>query len=116
MSKKTMAAICGVCPGGCGVEVTLEAGRLTDIRPQTGAPFGAICMRGRHAPEVVYSPDRLKTPLIREGERGEGRFREASWEEALDRVAAGMTRIRDRHGPEAMASHCGRGSVRAVAA
>lgn len=107
---ETMTAICGVCPGGCGVEVTLESGRLVDIRHQAGAPFGAICLRGKHAPEVVHSPDRLKTPLIREGERGEGRFREAGWDEALDHVVAGMTRIRDSHGPEAMVSHCGRGA------
>ncbi|MDF2632346.1 MAG: molybdopterin oxidoreductase [Caproiciproducens sp.] len=104
------AAVCGVCPGGCGVKVTLEDGKLSDIQPLSGSPYGAICLRGKHASEVVYSPKRLTTPLIREGERGEGRFRQASWNEALDIITENFLRIRNEHGPEAVASHSGRGA------
>lgn len=104
------AAVCGVCPGGCGVKVTLEDGKLSDIHPLSESPYGALCLRGRHAAEVVYSPERLTTPLIREGERGEGQFRQASWDEALDLVASNFLRIRDEYGPEAVASHSGRGA------
>ncbi|WP_094606680.1 Acetylene hydratase [Sporomusa silvacetica DSM 10669] len=104
------AAVCGVCPGGCGVKVTLEDGKLSDIQPLSGSPYGAICLRGKHASEVVYSPERLTTPLIREGERGEGRFRQASWDEALDLITSNFLRIRNEYGPEAVASHSGRGA------
>ena len=73
-------AICGICPGGCAVEVTLESGRLVKVEPRRGSRKS--CVRGGYAPEIVYSPHRLKAPLIRTGERG-GKFREASWDEAL---------------------------------
>ena len=47
-------------------------------------------------------PDRVLTPLIRVGKRGEGKFRSASWDEALDLVASKMQAIKDNYGPEAM--------------
>jgi anaerobic selenocysteine-containing dehydrogenase len=103
-------AICGVCPGGCAVEVTLEDGRLVEVEPRQDAPYGNLCIRGKHAPEIVYAPERLRHPLIRTGERGEGRFREASWDEALDLAVRKMQEIRDRYGPQALISHSGRGA------
>jgi anaerobic selenocysteine-containing dehydrogenase len=108
--QETRAAICGLCPGGCAVETVSEKGKLVDVRPRTGVPFSALCLRGKHAAEVVHSPDRLKTPLIRVGERGEGRFRKATWEEALDLVATKVKEIGKAYGPEAVASHSGRGA------
>jgi anaerobic selenocysteine-containing dehydrogenase len=108
--RETHAAICGVCPGGCAVETDLENGKLVAVRRRAGVPFGAICLRGKHAAEVVHSPDRLTTPLIRVGERGEGRFRVATWEEALDLVAARVKEIGKAYGPQAVASHSGRGA------
>ena len=104
------SAICGVCPGGCAVQVTLEDGRLTDIEPLKGAPYGNLCVRGKHATEIVYSPHRLRTPLIRIGERGEGRFREAGWDEALDLTVQKMKEIKEKYGPQALVSHSGRGA------
>src|SRR3989304_1803641 len=56
------------------------------------------CMKGLSFPLQVYSPDRITTPLIRTGERGSGQFRQASWEEALDLVAAELKRIGDAYG------------------
>lgn len=103
-------AICGVCPGGCAVEVTLEDGRLVEVRPLKEAPYGNLCVRGRHGPEIVYSRDRLKTPLIRTGQRGEGLFRAAGWDEALDLTVRKMRQIKEQYGPQAMLSHSGRGA------
>jgi len=67
-------------------------------------------VRGKHAPEILYSKDRLTTPLIRVGEKGEGKFREASWEEALDYTAEKFKRIAGVHGPQSLISHAGRGA------
>ncbi|TEB11373.1 molybdopterin-containing oxidoreductase family protein [Pelotomaculum propionicicum] len=103
-------AICGICPGGCAVEVTLEDGRLVKAEPLQGAPYANLCVRGRYAPEIVYSPHRLQTPLIRTGERGEGKFRIASWDEALDLTAQKMNEIKAKYGPQALLSHSGRGA------
>ena len=50
----------------------------------------------------TYDPDRVLTPLIRVGKRGEGKFRQASWDEALDLVAENMLKIKEQYGPEAM--------------
>ena len=66
--------------------------------------------QGKHAPEIVYSPHRLKNPLIRTGERGEGKFREASWNEALDFTVQKMQEIKEKYGPQAIVSHTGRGT------
>ena len=82
--------ICGVCPGGCIVDMTFEDGKLVSQSAAKDTPFGRICVRGKHAPEILYSKDRLTTPLIRVGEKGEGKFRKASWEEALDYTAAAI--------------------------
>ncbi len=103
-------AICGICEGGCAVEVTLEDGRLTGVAPLKDAPYSHLCVRGKHAPEIVYSPHRLKTPLIRTGARGEGKFREASWDEALDFTVQKMGEIKEKYGPQALVSHSGRGA------
>ena len=108
-SVERKAAICGVCPGGCGIIATVKDGRLTKVEADKDIPYGNLCVRGKAGPEIVYSPDRLKDPLIRSGARGEGKFRTAGWDEALDLVAGRMREIRDAYGPQAFAYHSGRG-------
>jgi len=103
-------AICGVCPGGCEIQAEVEDGVLISVKAAENTPFGNLCTRGKAAPEVVYSPDRIKKPLIRTGARGTGVFREASWDEALDFVADKMKAISKVYGPQAVASHSGRGA------
>ncbi|KNF10081.1 acetylene hydratase [Gottschalkia purinilytica] len=105
----TINTICGVCPGGCAVEVNVEDGELLGIRPAKDSPFSALCVRGSAAKEVVYSPDRLKKPLIRSGKKGDGEFREASWDEALDFISDKMKYLKDKYGAQCMVTHYGRG-------
>ncbi len=45
-----------------------------------------LCPRGNAGIQALYDPDRLKTPLIRVGEKGEGKFKQVSWEEAYDAI------------------------------
>ncbi len=103
-------AICGVCPGGCGIIATVKNGKLIKVEPDKDTPYGNLCIRGRAAPEIVYSPDRLTTPLIRSGEKGRGDFRTSTWDEALDLVVKRMKKIRDTHGAHAFVYHYGRGA------
>lgn len=110
MSAGKKKVICGVCPGGCAVDAEVKDGKLVSIAPRDNAPFGNLCVRGKAAPEIVYSPDRIKKPLFRTGERGEGRFQEVSWDEALDYVVAKMRELKENYGPQSMASHSGRGA------
>ena len=74
--------VCGMCQGGCQVLVTVEDGKIVKAEPDKASPKGRLCIRGALTPELLYSGDRLTYPLIRDGKKGEGRFRRASWEEA----------------------------------
>ena len=56
------------------------------------------CVKGRFGFDYIHSPDRLTGPLIREGEK----FRPASWDEALSRVAEGLKKVKAEHGPKAI--------------
>ena len=110
MSEETVTSICGICPGGCGVNVKLIDGKIEKILPIKGHPVGVVCVRGIHSKEIVYSNDRLRYPLLRVGEKGEGRFERIGWDEALDRIVDAFQRIKTEHGAEAVMSYFGRGS------
>jgi len=108
--KETVTGICGICPGGCGVNIELVDGKIEKISALKGHPIGVVCVRGLHAKEIVYSKDRLKYPLLRTGERGEGKFERIGWDDALDRIAQGFQKIKKEYGAEAVMSYFGRGS------
>jgi predicted molibdopterin-dependent oxidoreductase YjgC len=59
---------------------------------------GWLCVKGRYGYSFLNSPDRLKTPLIRK----DGKFVEASWNEAFDYIAGKLNAIRQKHGPDAI--------------
>jgi anaerobic selenocysteine-containing dehydrogenase len=108
-ATRKVVGICGICPGGCGVEIELVDGRIERLLPLKGHPVGIVCPRGAHAKEVVYSPDRLLYPLARVGAKGEGRFEQISWDAALDRIAERLLEIKLTSGPQAVMSYIGRG-------
>jgi len=114
--ERTVKTICPYCGVGCGIRVR-QGEALGDVRymPWSDAPVneGSVCIKGGAATEVVEHEDRLTEPLIREdgkaesssGSRthsGDGEFREATWEEAYDRIVAEMRRIREEYHPDAM--------------
>ena len=72
-------------------------GKDTEEEPQVRA-----CLRGRSYRQRLYSAERLLYPMMRVGERGEGKFRRASWDEALGFVADKMQRIKNEYGPQAL--------------
>ena len=110
MTKETVKTICGICPGGCGVNVELVDGRVEKILPIKDHPIGVVCIRGIHSKEIIYSRDRLKYPLLRVGEKGEGKFERITWDEAMDRIIHGFEKTKDEYGAEAVMSYFGRGS------
>jgi len=109
-SVTTVHGVCGICPGGCGVDITLKDGKMTGIKPTEGHPLGIVCPRGARSHEIVYSPDRLKYPMRRTGERGEGKFERVSWDEALDCIADNLKRIAETHGARSIMHYIGRGN------
>lgn len=104
---ETVYSYCENCFWKCGIEVKVAGGKVRKVDGYATNPKsrGMLCPRGQGAPTQTYDPDRLKRPLIRvEGtERGDGQYREASWDEALDYIAEKMFQIRDEHGTESVA-------------
>ena len=83
------------CHNGCGVLLHVRDGRLVRVEGDPEFPLnrGRLCPRCAVLPEVVYHPDRLKYPLKRTGERGEGRWKRITWDEALDTIAHMLEQI-----------------------
>src|SRR5262245_31383776 len=105
-----IAGFCGLCIARCGTIATVEAGRFTQLNPDPSHPTGAaLCAKGRAAPDLVYSKDRLTRPLRRRQPKGhpDPGWEEISWDTALTETVAAMRRIADGFGPEAVAfSQC----------
>ncbi len=93
---KTVCTYCGV---GCAFDVWTKDRNILKVEPAEGPANGvSTCIKGKFAWDFVNSADRLTAPLIREGDR----FREASWDEALDLVARRFGEIKSAHGPDAL--------------
>ena len=95
---------CEMCVWRCGLIAKVVDGRVVklDGNPEHPHSRGNLCPRGQSGLMNTYDPDRVLTPLIRVGQRGEGIFRQASWDEALDLTASQMLAIKEKYGPEAM--------------
>jgi predicted molibdopterin-dependent oxidoreductase YjgC len=97
---KTTCTFCGV---GCQIDLNVdtETDRIVKVTsdPSYVSNDGNLCVKGRFAFNFVHHPDRLTTPLVR-GEDGE--LHPASWDEALQRAADGLARVRDTHGSQSV--------------
>ena len=96
--------LCEGCVWRCGVRAKVRGDKLVKL---DGNPFhphsnGMLCPRGQAGIATAYDPNRLLTPLIRKGKRGEGVWQSVSWNDALDYVAQRMLEIKDKYGAEAM--------------
>lgn len=106
MAAEIISGYCTLCRSRCGAEHRIVDGRLTEVRPLPGHPTGgALCAKGRAAPELLYSPRRLKKPLRRRAPRGapDPLWQEIEWNEALDEIASQLAGTRKVHGAEAVA-------------
>jgi formate dehydrogenase alpha subunit len=93
--------ICSYCGVGCTLVLNVKDNKVLKVTsdPDLGVNKGWTCVKGKFGFDYVHSPDRLTEPLIREGEK----FRPASWEEALNRVADGLKKVKTEHGADALA-------------
>jgi len=97
---------CTLCRSRCGSTTVVRQGRLIGVESLQGHPTGgALCAKGRAAPEMVHSPRRLAKPLRRTAPRGavDPGWTEISWDEALDEIAQRLAAIRKTAGAEAVA-------------
>ncbi|MGW5668194.1 molybdopterin oxidoreductase family protein [Micromonospora sp. NPDC003776] len=101
------ATHCPYCALQCGM-VLRETGRRVEVAPREfPTNRGGLCQKGWTAADLLDHPDRLTTPLLRD--RPGAELRPASWDEALDRVAAGLRSVQDRYGRDAVAVFGGGG-------
>ncbi|MCF8080876.1 MAG: molybdopterin-dependent oxidoreductase [Desulfobacterales bacterium] len=97
---KEVFSLCFMCSVRCPIRVLAKDGQVKWIEgnPHVAGMEGSLCPRGAAGINMLYDNERLQTPLIREGKRGEGKWRKASWDEALDYVADKLKGIIDTHG------------------
>jgi len=119
---------CNMCGGQSGIKVKVVNGRAVKIEgmanpinianistnyekavAELGALYndkdcaGRLCIKGNSGLRSLYDPDRLKTPMVRVGPRGGGKWKSISWEEAISQVADNLGKIRDKYGAESLA-------------
>ncbi len=102
-SARHVASACPLdCPDACSLDVTVEGNRVVEIGGSRVNPVtqGYICAKVREYPRHMYGEARILHPGIRAGRKGEGKFERASWDEALDLVAARLNSVRDGRGGE----------------
>ena len=104
MPEKTIFSVCGMCSVHCPVQVNVQNGECGFIQGNPHAPgiHGALCARGAAGLELIKDDERPQFPMIRKAGRGEGRWLRVSWDEALDRVARGISGIQARYGKQSL--------------
>lgn len=101
MEYHNVLTICPYCGTGCALNLQVMDGKLVGVLPAKNHPIseGSLCIKGWNAHAFVNHNDRLKTPLI----RNNGKFLEASWEDALSVIAEKLNRIKTESGPDSIA-------------
>ena len=100
---------CHLCEAMCGVRIHLDGDRITRIDGDKADPLsrGHICPKGVALQDLHTDPDRLRQPVVREGDR----FVAVSWERAFDIAAQGLAAVREKHGANAVAVYQGNPTV-----
>jgi len=102
---RTEYRTCHLCEATCGLELHLDGRAITLVRGDRDDVFshGFLCPKGTALKQLESDPDRIRTPLIRRGDT----FEAATWDEAFEAIDAGLTPIRERYGPDALAVYLG---------
>ncbi|AEG16422.1 Trimethylamine-N-oxide reductase (cytochrome c) [Desulfofundulus kuznetsovii DSM 6115] len=102
--RKEHVTFCHICPNHCALKVIVEDGKVVEVKAAGGSGFPvhmcSVQKGADHLIGTVNSPDRLKKPLRRKGAKGEGKWEEISWDEALDTIAAKLLEVKEKYGPE----------------
>ena len=109
--ERTLKSFCRMCYGRCGIIAHIKDGRLTEVEGWKEAPHskGHLCPMGFAIRQLVYHPDRIKYPMKRAGERGEGKWVRISWEEAYKIIADRFLEIKQKYGAKSIFTANGTG-------
>lgn len=98
---KKVRSVCCYCGVGCSIVLQVKQGEIIKVTADTHSPpnYGSLCVKGRYGFEFHKSPDRLRSPLVRDSL--DQPFREASWEEAISLISRKLKGIKENYGPDA---------------
>ena len=115
-TDKAVNSVCPYCGVGCQLTYHVKGNRIVRVEGRDGpANHGRLCVKGRYGFDYVHHRHRLTRPLIRkpgvpkhaeftvDPDRWQDVFREATWEEALEKASAGLKALRDTAGPQSLA-------------
>jgi len=99
-TMKVVPTICPYCGAGCPLGIKVSNGEAIGIEYITDHPLtkGALCPKGNAALEILYHPNRIRSPMVRE----RGGWREIGWDEALELLARRLMEVKEKHGPDAL--------------
>ena len=105
-STQILDSVCPLdCPDTCSLEVTVNDDHVVKVRGSKANPYtaGVICNKvGRYYPEMIHGQKRLRTPLLRTGERDTGQYTRISWDDALEHVHREFSKAIDQFGPQSV--------------
>ncbi|MGP3591851.1 molybdopterin-dependent oxidoreductase [Vagococcus sp. WN89Y] len=106
MKSKLIQGYCALCRSRCGTLNEITGGRLTNVQADQNHPTsGAVCLKGKAAPELIYSENRVLWPLrrTRSKESEDPGWERISWKDALDEIAEKLLRYKKESGAESVA-------------
>lgn len=104
-------SLCAICSPGihCGVDCYVKDGKIIRVEGTPGHPLndGHLCTKGSSLRNYVYRQDRIRTPLRRVGQRGEGKFEPISWDEAYAIIAEKLNAVKEQYSAHSVAFFSG---------
>ena len=109
--EKIVKTACRACIANCGVLAHVKHGRVVKLEgnPQDPMSRGRMCAKGLSGIQALYNPNRHKYPLERVGERGSGKWRRITWDEALTKIGTHLMETKENYGAEAVFCSTGGG-------
>ena len=109
--EKIVKTACRACIANCGVLAHVKHGRVVKLEgnPQDPMSRGRMCAKGLSGIQALYNPNRNKYPLERVGERGSGKWRRITWDEALTKIGTHLMETKEKYGAEAVFCSTGGG-------
>jgi len=106
--KKTICSICS--PNShCGIDAYVKDGVVIKVEGTKENPHsaGTLCSKGASSRQYIYHQDRLRTPMLKKGDRESGKFEPISWDNALDLIAERFIKLKEESGPESVVFFAG---------
>ena len=101
MAGEKIYSVCGMCTVRCPIQVEVQNGKIKFLQgnPHASGIDGGLCARGSAGLALIEDDERPQYPLIREGARGEGKWKKVTWDEALEYTALKLREVMAQYGP-----------------